>query len=524
MKKYHSVLFILILLFISALFNQFKTNSFPPRSMHQWRQSDAYSITYNYYAEGMHFFEPKIHNQTSKEGKAVGEFPIIYYIDALIWKITGPSFYSARVLNLCIAFLGLFALFKTIQIVLNDYFFAYIIPILIFSSPLYGYYSNSFLINIPALSFLFIGWYYFLKFYNKKSSWLLILSIFFITLAGLLRPSMLIGFFPVFALLFFELIGYFKSSIFFKRIFQTALLLTPLIAIYGWMSFSKNYNAANNSIYFLSTIRPIWENENIPHVWSKLSFGMFSEWYHTSVRTIFCLIFLWLILNPKKQNKLALLFTLSIALELILYVLLWFSNFDVHDYYLIEFFILVPPLLICFLLYIKENHENIFYSKSIRAMTVVAICLSLFYGASKTRMKYDKKVFFLTEIFLSEEEIGYWKWFHWDYDTKSKAYEKVTPYLRSLGIKRTDNVVSVPDQSPNITLSLMDQKGFTTIYSSDENLQDYLPGFIKRGAKYLIVKDPIILENKKLATFTKEKLGTFRNIQIYKLPSSKEQN
>ena len=116
-----------------------------------------------------------------------------------------------------------------------------------------------------------------------------------------------------------------------------------------------------------------------------------------------------------------------------------------------------------------------------RAMTVVAICLSLFYGASKTRMKYDKKVFFLTEIFLSEDEIGYWKWFHWDYDTKSKAYESVTPYLRSLGIKRTDIVVSVPDQSPNITLSLMDQKGFSTIYSSDENLHDYLPGFIKRN-------------------------------------------
>ena len=175
-------------------------------------------------------------------------------------------------------------------------------------------------------------------------------------------------------------------------------------------------------------------------------------------------------------------------------------------------------------MFIQQNHEQLFYSKSIRIMTVVAICLSLFYGASKTRMKYDKKVFFLTEIFLSEDEIGYWKWFHWDYDMKSSAYEKVNPYLRSLGIKRTDLVVSVPDQSPNITLSLMDQKGFTSIYSSDENLHDYLPKFIKRGAKYLIVKDPEILKNKRLLKYTKEKIGSFKNIQIYKLPSSKEQN
>ncbi|MEY3238432.1 MAG: hypothetical protein RI883_2533 [Bacteroidota bacterium] len=491
--------------------------------MHQWRQSDAYSITYNYYAEGMHFFEPKIHNQTSKEGKAVGEFPIIYYIDALIWKITGPSFFSSRVSNLCFAFLGLFALFRMIQIVLKDYFFAYIIPILLFSSPLYGYYSNSFLINIPALSFLFIGWYYFMLFYNKKNSWILVVSILFITLAGLLRPSMLIGFLPFYALLFLELIGYFKSALFFKKTVHSAILMLPIVVVYGWMTFSKNYNAVNDSIYFLSTIRPIWENENIPLVWSKLSFGMLSEWYHTSVRTIFCLIFLWLILNPKKLNKLAFLFTCSIVLELILYVILWYSNFDIHDYYLIEFFILIPPLLICFLFYIKENHENIFYSKSIRAMTIVALCLSLFYGASKTRMKYDKKVFFLTEMFLSEDEIGYWKWFHWDYDMKSKAYETVTPYLRSLGIKRTDIVVSVPDQSPNITLSLMDQKGFTSIYSSDENLQDYLPKFIKKGAKYLIVKESSILENDKLSKYTKEKIGSYRNIQIYELPSLKSQ-
>jgi hypothetical protein len=360
-------------------------------------------------------------------------------------------------------------------------------------------------------------------FYNKKNSWILVVSILFITLAGLLRPSMLIGFLPFYVLLFLELIGYFKSTIFFKKTVHSVILMLPIAVIYGWMTFTKNYNAVNDSIYFLSTIRPIWENENIPLVWSKLSFGMLSEWYHTSVRTIFCLIFLWLILNPKRLNKLAILFTCSIVLELVLYVLLWFSNFDIHDYYLIEFFILVPPLLICFLLYIKENHEAIFYSKSIRAMTIVAVCLSLFYGASKTRMKYDKKVFFLTEIFLSEEEIGYWKWFHWDYDTKSKAYESVTPYLRSIGIKRTDLVVSVPDQSPNITLSLMDQKGFTSIYSSDENLQDYLPKFIKKGAKYLIVKEPSILENKKLEEYTKEKIGTYKNIQIYKLPSLKSQ-
>ena len=92
-RAVQSGLFIAILIVIAFLYNQPKYLDYAPRSTHQWRQSDAYSMTLNYYHGGMDFFSPAIHLQQSNQGKAVGEFPIIYYVNAMIWHLTGPSFF-----------------------------------------------------------------------------------------------------------------------------------------------------------------------------------------------------------------------------------------------------------------------------------------------------------------------------------------------------------------------------------------------------------------------------------------------
>ena len=109
MNKYKNLIFILLFILVSFLYKLQVSIKYAPSSIHQWRQADALSITKNYFEEGMHFFEAKIHFQGSIEGKAIGEFPIIYYINASIWKITGQNYITVRLLNLCIVFLGLFS-------------------------------------------------------------------------------------------------------------------------------------------------------------------------------------------------------------------------------------------------------------------------------------------------------------------------------------------------------------------------------------------------------------------------------
>jgi len=152
----------------------------------------------------MSFFQPKIHFQHSIEGQAVGEFPIIYYLNAMVWKITGQSYFTARLLNLTIVFVGLFALRKGIYLLIKDEFLSSFTPLFILASPLIAFYTNNFLVNVPALSLIFISWYYLVRYMKEKKWTCLFLFSVFGSLAILLRTTMLIGLCPVFLLFLLE--------------------------------------------------------------------------------------------------------------------------------------------------------------------------------------------------------------------------------------------------------------------------------------------------------------------------------
>ncbi|HNW69165.1 MAG TPA: glycosyltransferase family 39 protein [Bacteroidales bacterium] len=459
-----------------------------------------------------------MHFQGSIEGRGVGEFPIIYFLNACIWKITSPNYITFRLINLIIVFLGLLCLFKTALFILKDFFWACAIPLILISSPLFAYYSNNFLVNVPALSFIFIAWYFLTLFSSGKKMRYLWFSVVFMALSFLLRPSMIIAVTPVFLLLFLELFGLLKSNIFYKKTIHLPVLLLPVVISIAWILFSKHYNEVNNSEYFLTTIRPSWKAENVEHIWSQFYNVILPVFHFPGMLFIITTLLIGMMVTWKKQNKYFLIFTLTLSLELIFYIMLWFENLDVHDYYLIELFLIIAPLFIGFLLFLKNENPHIFYSKKIKILVFIVLLFFTYSCAIKVRIKYNvDHPIFGTHIVLSEEEIKYWEYIKWDNDTRYKAYETVTPYIRSLGINRKDIVVSITDPSPNISLSLMDQKGFTSLYYTDMSEDERIRMFIQRGAKYLFINDPKLYENPKLADFTKNKIGQFMNIDIYDL-------
>jgi hypothetical protein len=132
-------------------------------------------------------------------------------------------------------------------------------------------------------------------------------------------------------------------------------------------------------------------------------------------------------------------------------------------------------------------------------------------------LKYHSTENTLTQLLLSEREIDLWDWYHWDYEAKFKAYETITPYLRSLGINRDDLVASIPDQSPNISLYFMDQKGFTSLYQDGKTIKEQLDFFIDRGAKYLIINDTTLYQKEEFIEYRKNKIGNYKNIEIFRL-------
>ena len=139
------------------------------------------------------------------------------------------------------------------------------------------------------------------------------------------------------------------------------------------------------------------------------------------------------------------------------------------------------------------------------------------------RVKYDTKDTFVKHtIILDRAYVNMWNEYHKSYEKKLKALESITPYLRELGIKRDDFVISIPDGTINVTLSMMDQKGFTDFgygWVKDEERMEY---FIERGAEYLIINDPGILNKSYLKPFMDRPIGTYHNVTIYKLPSYRD--
>ena len=135
-------------------------------------------------------------------------------------------------------------------------------------------------------------------------------------------------------------------------------------------------------------------------------------------------------------------------------------------------------------------------------------------GQQKLDQRFLHCLFYVT---AGSKTTDYYNWLQWDYDNHLKAYETITPYIRSLGIKRSDKVISIPDESINITLYLMDQKGFDDFGFNDLKDGNRIKKFEELGAKYLFLNDSTYTSKNWLKPYLKNKIGSYQNISIYAL-------
>ena len=309
--------FFYLLFALCLIYNYQNILKLGPRSTHQWRQADALSFSLNYLNDGMKLFEPKIHAQYALNGKSVGEFPIVYYINAFVWKVTGINYITPRLLILLLSFMGLFFLFKAGKLLLEDGFWSLLLPIVLFTSPVFVFYANNFLVNIPALSFLFGAWYFLLKFRLNFTRKYLIISVLFFAISLLLRSTMIMGYLPVLLIYFLELFGILKPLVSRKKVADFLLLFIPFFVLSAWYLFAKNYNRVNHSVDFLITFRPIWVAENIGDIWVKFYNELLPNFHFGFVGTLILAAFLFLLAAIKKMPPHFTLFLVLIALEIV---------------------------------------------------------------------------------------------------------------------------------------------------------------------------------------------------------------
>ncbi len=490
---------LLLLLFLIALFflNYYsKTLLFRPNSIHQCRQADCLSITKNYYEEGMHFFEPKIHYQGPVEGKAVSEFPILNYTVAFLWKMFGEHELIYRLLEYLLFLTAIFVLFNRMLKLSQSFLISFFTASFFLTSPLLTYYSVSFIADVPALSLGIIGFCLFMKFYESKLVRYFYLALFLSVLAVLIKASALIS---LLVLLFFSAIdlfnlnGWFKTEkLFIRKTLPVLAILISVSLVILWYRFALIYNDNNTNNIFLLTVLPIWEMDKYQLFYNlKMLFNnLFPLFLNKAMLFLFLCLVLFVISKLKELSTFLKYSFIFSGLFFVFYLLFFFQVFSVHDYYLNNLMIFPVITFFCFSeLVIKTNFiaNNV---KFIAIFTFITVLFNSFHAAAVYRLRTVEKDSLIEWFpFISEDEINLANYLFWDYSNDIKNIENIKPELRKHGIKREDFVLSIPDQSFDISLYFMDQKGFTI--SRDHLLNDTTVAdrFLTKNVKYLVLSD-----------------------------------
>lgn len=526
--KVRDLFFVVLLFTLSWVYNYHNILSSGPWMPHQWRQADCLSITQNYATGDVGFFAPEVHwTGPNRNGKTMSEFPIIYYTVGKIWSVTGRNYPIYRIIDILLVFLGLFSLYKISREILKDTFWAYFIPVLLFTSPALVYYTNNFLANAPAFGLALTGAYLYYLFVHTSKKWWQIAAILVFTLAGIIKITSLIILVAMLGFLLFNTISdVVRHQRNLRKILLDFLPFVPVFMVVAvWYLYARNYNAHNNQHIFLQGLYPIWDlnAEQIGDVLNKFYFNVLPSFFNKKALVFILLIFIADIVFLFRKGQKELLLVLITFTGLILYLLFWFQALNQHDYYLINLLIFIPVTLIAFLSELRIRAPRFYKNPIFKFIAFMLLFILIGKTTLINRIKYNDEDSFLKAnvVFkaLNEEDFKFWNYKQKKYSQTLQALETITPYLRDLGIARNDLVISIPDVSINITLFLMDQKGFSGYgYAETKGkTNERMEAFKKLGAKYLIVNDPSAVNSEEFQPYLEKKIGEYKNVQIYEL-------
>ena len=493
--------FILVFVSLTFFYSLHETMFFRPQSTHAWRQTDCLSITQNYYQLNNSFCEPEIHNQLSDDdftGKTAGEFPLLYYSVAQLWKLIGKSEFAYRLVVLLISFTGLIFIFKFSQEILKNNLQALFVSLGIFTSAAYVYYSANFLTNIPALSLIFIGWYFIWKFYKNDFDKYLWISMLFLSLGILFKVSAGISFVALMGWVFIELFRKKENRTLFKRPLKQLLpFIVSITIVIVWYAYANYYNNIHDGKYTFNNVWPIWAipEAKVWEILEKANVLTLPVFFHSSMLYVTGIMWIFLLTTFKKRSLFLNYLVIIIPFGSLMYGLLWFQAFDHHDYYYIDFYV---NFIIIWILFFKTTNG---YPRINNLIVNLAFIGFLFYNAYQSKLILDSR---------------YIGWKNASYIDHMKALGELEPVFEDFGIGPYDKVISIPDKSINISLYMMNHRGFTN-YNSKFDKPGTYQRRIQDGAKYLVINDTLILNDSLIQPFISYPVTTYKNVKIFNL-------
>jgi hypothetical protein len=495
-----NLIFCFFFLVLSYFYGFHETLFYAPQSVHVWRQTNSLSLAMNYYQDNLPFLEPEMHNHFPDggfSGKSVGEFPAIYYLVAQLWRLFGYNIWIFKLVHIVIFYLGLLSLFHSLIKITKSWFWSGFLSLLVFTSPMVIFYGPNFIPDVPALSFVFVAWFFLLKFLDSRKSYHLWFSASFFCLAMLLKITSAISFIAIGGWVFYEIFFIKKDSCIFcfrwKHVIPFLLILVPVA---GWYFYVEFYNRVHMGHISYHGIWPVWNitKEQFFRIVDAMDKIYFKEMYLPFTQYITMAIWLFLLIRIKRLKPVFRYFILVLPAGALFQLLLWFQVLEGHDYYVINLlvvFVIVWAIFFQYTRTLKTMHQNILYGIAF---------LFFAWNAVSARERH---------------QVRYTGWMNEMYHNM-KALLEIEPEFQRWEIEPDDKVISMPDWTINGTLTFMNRKGYTE-FGSDFSKTETFYWRIEQGAKYFIVNDSAILSRDYLKPFIQNKIGEFKNIHVFDL-------
>jgi hypothetical protein len=188
--------------------------------------------------------------------------------------------------------------------------------------------------------------------------------------------------------------------------------------------------------------------------------------------------------TPKKLDAELRVVIASGMLFTILYILLFYQKMIGHEYYYVPFFIFILFALIGIL-----KTYNFFHAENVFTHTALFIflLLNIFFCKSFVSQKLTDNLY-----------------------NGNMASVEMQQFLTQHGVSEKSILLSLPDDSPNKTLSLLKRKGYT-------EFNDYPKVLRQQQADFLVVGNNKWKQRILLQPYLKDSIGNFHGITLYKL-------
>ena len=181
------------------------------------------------------------------------------------------------------------------------------------------------------------------------------------------------------------------------------------------------------------------------------------------------------------------------------YMLLFFAQFEVHDYYIICIMLLPVSICVMLLYRINEWKPQIYASPFLKFSVLVFFLICVYHGQ---RIMKER----LTTI---DQEGAYF------------GMMDIEPYLNKIGVDLNSKVISLGDRTSGTSLYLMNRRGWVEM--NGPLVPNDIVEFEHSGAKFLIIQPtwkPSAEKLKGFEPFMQNKIGEYKGATIYALTPS----